>query len=179
MRLCVILAVLIILPIALFSQQQTQSFDRVLKKLTNKTWVVKRHVDGVFKVVDSDYYLFPSTLRTDSIYLARGGKILQRNCLQLLNYKYYRDAETGKIKFGQQYCNPVICFCDSSSLKDTYTIYANGGGGPFSKGNISFLSEDELSCNPVYGESVIFKSVVPPKEVLSVIPKQFYNRTSK
>lgn len=145
-----------------FCQNRNVSFDRKLSTLTNKPWLIKAHFNEDFKILDSDYYFFPP-LFMEASYDER------KNCVHLANYKYVRNNQTNRFELKQQTCNPIICFCDSTA-NNSYSIYANWNGGPFKKGNMTFLNDSQFSCTPFYGQSVIFNAVKPNKDLQAIIP---------
>ena len=172
MKLFRLLLLSIGIPILSFGQFQIKSFDYAMRRLTHKTWIFKRFVDGTCITIYSNYYFFPTSFDNNgTIEVLNSGTILQKSCLQLVNYKYYINSETKKINFGRQYCNPIICFCDSSDLKNTYNIFSNRGGGIFRKGTFTIISDSEFCYYPGYGHLVRYKSIIPSKEVISVIPR--------
>jgi hypothetical protein len=166
MKQWVIVFCLCFISVFAYCQDKDKMMNRVLKRLTGKTWIMKLCNDGSgnCQFRDSNYYFFPLSFST--VEYAH-----QTKCVQLINYEYYKDPYTNKIKFGAQLCNPIICFCDSSSLKDTYNVYMNVGGNAFRKGTFTFMSDGEFYCYPLPIHAAFFKSINPPKEVLSAIPK--------
>ena len=153
---------LIALPIIVFSQKQDRSFDKALKKLERKTWIIRDCINDSCYNIDSDYYVFQSA----SFEMRE-----QKTCITYDHYTYINNPIDDKIKLVHLSCSPVICFTATTNKKNTFKINITSEVGKCNA-ELSFISDSEFVINLMYDKKVYYKLITPPKELLNILRKE-------
>ena len=126
------------MPVLTFCQKGNYSYDKIVNRLSNKTWIIIKECenDSCYKIVDKTYYFFKvpesDDYRKDTL------------TLRYVTHKITYSVKTGKAHFESNVCNPTIGFFNSPLGNENFTpIYISGWGG-VGNGEISFENDSEF-----------------------------------